>query len=138
MQCRSHSWLPAALPTLEALLPPSRALGASGVQLGTAYLFCPEAHVSPLYRQALSQATENGTTLTNLFSGRPARGISNRFFQESGPMSDAAPAFRMQQRSLRRCGPLQAAPLGTSLPAAEFTRKLAADALRYRDERFSH
>ena len=69
------------------------ALGASGVQLGTAYLSCPEANVSPLYRQALAQAADNTTALTNLFSGRPARGILNRFLQESGPMSDAAPAF---------------------------------------------
>jgi nitronate monooxygenase len=69
------------------------ALGASGVQLGTAYLFCPEANVSPLYRRALEQATDNGTVLTNLFSGRPARGILNRYLQESGPISDAAPPF---------------------------------------------
>src|SRR5215467_15837889 len=66
-------------------------LGASGVQLGTAYLFCPEAKISPLYRRALEQATDNGTALTNLFSGRPARGILNRFLEESGPMSDTAP-----------------------------------------------
>jgi nitronate monooxygenase len=50
------------------------ALGASGVQLGTAYLFSPEASVSPLYRWALEHISDYGTALTNLFSGRPARG----------------------------------------------------------------
>jgi nitronate monooxygenase len=69
------------------------AVGASGVQLGTAYLLCPEANVSPLYGQALSMATENKPALTNLFSGRPARGILNRFLQEAGPMSGYVPAF---------------------------------------------
>jgi nitronate monooxygenase len=60
----------------------SFALGASGVQLGTAYLLCPEANVSPLYRRALEQLADNGTALTNLFSGRAARGIVNRFLRE--------------------------------------------------------
>lgn len=69
------------------------ALGASGVQLGTAYLFCPEANVSPIYRRALSQVRDTGTAVTNLFSGRPARGILNRYLLESEPMSDAALAF---------------------------------------------
>lgn len=62
------------------------ALGASGVQLGTAYLFCPEARVSSLYRRALEQAAEMSTAVTNLFSGRPARGILNRYIRESGSM----------------------------------------------------
>jgi len=120
------------------------ALGASGVQLGTAYLFCPEAKVSPLYLRALEQATANGTALTNLFSGRPARGILNRYLQESGPMSDLAPAFPyaatlvapLRAASERAGSPDfmqlwagQAAGLGKSMPADQFTRKLAADAL---------
>jgi nitronate monooxygenase len=120
------------------------ALGASGVQLGTAYLFCPEANVSPLYRRALEQAAENGTALTNLFSGRPARGILNRYLRESGPMSDAAPAFPHAatlvaplRASSERVGSLdymqlwagQAAGLVKSMPADQFTRNLAADVL---------
>ena len=128
------------------------ALGASGVQLGTAYLFCPEANVSPLYRQALAQAADNTTALTNLFSGRPARGILNRFLQESGPMSDAAPAFPYAATlvaPLRAASEQawsvdymqmwagQAARLARSLPADEFTRNLAADVLSYWHERFS-
>ena len=120
------------------------ALGASGVQLGTAYLFSPEANVSPLYRRALAQAADSGTVLTNLFSGRPARGILNRYLQESGPISDAAPAFPYAATFVaplrvasERAGSLdymqlwagQAAGLAKSMPADQFTRMLAADVL---------
>ena len=66
------------------------ALGASGVQMGTAYLFCPEANVSPVYRQALRAATDTGTTITNLFSGRPARGMLNHYLRGDGPISEDA------------------------------------------------
>ena len=120
------------------------ALGASGVQVGTAYLFCPEANVSPLYRRALEQAADNGTAVTNLFSGRPARGILNRYLQESGPMSDAALPFPYAatlvaplRAASERAGSLdymqlwagQAAGLAKSMPADQFTRQLAADVL---------
>lgn len=122
------------------------ALGASGVQLGTAYLFCPEANVSPLYRGALAHATDNGTAVTNLFSGRPARGILNQYLHESGPMSGLVPPFPYAatlvaplRAASERAGSAaymqmwagQAAGIVTSLPAAEFTRKLAHDALSY-------
>lgn len=121
------------------------ALGASGVQLGTAYLLCPEANVSPVYRRALERAGEKETALTNLFSGRPARGIVNRFLEEAGPMSDAAPAFPYAATLV---APLraasegagsedymqmwagQAAGLAKAMPADDFTRMLAAEALR--------
>ena len=66
-------------------------LGAVAAQIGTAYLFCPEAKVSPLYREALSGTGE--TTITNIYSGRPARGIVNRFIKEVGPLSADAPPF---------------------------------------------
>ncbi|MGJ7903231.1 NAD(P)H-dependent flavin oxidoreductase, partial [Lysobacter sp. 1R34A] len=69
------------------------ALGAAAVQIGTAYLFCPEAKLSPLHRQALQDARDDQTALTNLFTGRPARGIVNRLMRELGPMSALAPAF---------------------------------------------
>lgn len=65
--------------------------GASAVQLGTAYLFCEEASISPLYRAALETDTE--TVLTNVFSGRPARGLMNRLIHELGPISSDAPEF---------------------------------------------
>jgi nitronate monooxygenase len=120
------------------------ALGASGVQLGTAYLFCPEANVSPLYRKALSEVADNGTVLTNLFSGRPARGIQNRYVQGSGAISDAAPPFPYAatlvaplRAASERAGSIdymqlwagQAAALATPRPADQFTRGLAADVL---------
>ncbi len=73
------------------------ALGASAVQLGTAYLLCPEARIGSVHRQALRQALKDAldheTAVTNVFSGRPARGIVNRFVREVGSMSDLAPAF---------------------------------------------
>jgi nitronate monooxygenase len=69
------------------------ALGAAGVQVGTAYLLCPECTTSPVHRAALKSAKAGHTALTNLFTGRPARGIVNRLMQELGPMSAAAPAF---------------------------------------------
>jgi nitronate monooxygenase len=134
----------AVSPTPVALLP--FALGASGVQLGTAYLLCPEASVSPLYRRALEQVADNGTALTNLFSGRPARGILNRYVSESGAMCDAVPAFPYAatlvaplRAASEKAGSAdylqmwagQAATLARSMPADQFTRKIAADALGY-------
>ncbi len=122
------------------------ALGAAGVQLGTAYLSCPEANVSPLYREALKNVGDTGTALTNLFSGRPARGVLNRFIEESGPMSDAVPRFpyagtlvaplrtaseRMGSVDYMQLWAGQAAGLAKSLPAGQFTRNLAADAIGY-------
>ena len=69
------------------------ALGASGVQVGTAYMLCPEATTSALHRAALASPAAQHTALTNLFTGRPARGILNRVMRELGPISAAAPAF---------------------------------------------
>src|SRR5215831_18822748 len=60
-------------------------LGASAVQIGTAYLFCPEARISQVYREALRKADDDDTAITNVFSGRPARGIMNRLMRELGP-----------------------------------------------------
>jgi nitronate monooxygenase len=120
------------------------ALGASGVQLGTAYLFCPEAKVSPLYRRALEHAADSGTAVTNLFSGRPARGILNRYLLECGPMSELAPAFPYAatlvaplRAASEAAGSLdymqlwagEAAGLAKSMPADQFTRNLATDVL---------
>jgi len=121
------------------------ALGAAAVQIGTAYLHCPEAQISPLYRQALKGARDNDTAITNVFTGRPARAIVNRFMREVGPMSDVAPKFPLAAAAL---APLraksemagsadftslwsgQAARLSRELPAAELTRQIAADALK--------
>jgi nitronate monooxygenase len=69
------------------------ALGAAGVQVGTAYLLCPEATTSALHRAALKSDAARHTALTNLMTGRPARGIVNRVMRELGPLSALAPAF---------------------------------------------
>jgi nitronate monooxygenase len=120
------------------------ALGAAGVQLGTAYLFCPEAKVSPLHRAALGRATDDGTALTNVFTGRPARGIVNRAIREIGPISEVAPPFphaATAMAHLRTAAeaegsddftPLwsgQSARLGRTRSAGDLTRSLAFDTL---------
>lgn len=69
------------------------ALGASAVQVGTAYLRTPEAILSALHRRALENARDDGTAPTNLFTGHSARGLYNRFMREAGPLSANAPAF---------------------------------------------
>ncbi len=117
------------------------ALGASGVQVGTAYLLCPEARTSALHRAALQDAASPHTALTNLFTGRPARGIVNRVMRELGPLSPLAPAFPLASAAI---GPLRGAaeaagntdftPLWSgqnasgcrAVPAAEVTQALAA------------
>ena len=69
------------------------AMGAAGVQVGTAYLLCPEATTTALHRAALKSDAARHTALTNIFTGRPARGIVNRIIRELGPITAAAPAF---------------------------------------------
>lgn len=120
------------------------ALGASAVQLGTAYLLCPEAKVLAAHRQALSTAKDSDTALTNLFTGRPARGITTRIMRELGPMSALAPRFPLAGGALMPLRAIseptgnsdfsnlwagQAARLARALPAAELTRNLAENAL---------
>jgi nitronate monooxygenase len=68
-------------------------LGASAVQIGTAYLLCPEATTSPVHRAVLESDDAQHTTITNVFTGRPARGIVNRLIREFGPFNPAAPPF---------------------------------------------
>lgn len=84
----------------------ARALGADAVQVGTAFLCCPEATTSALHRRALMGEAARHTALTNLYSGRPARGIVTRLMRELGPMSDAAPAFPLATAAI---APLRAA-----------------------------
>lgn len=69
------------------------ALGAVGAQAGTAFLLCPEATISDVHRTALRSEAAGHTAITNLFSGRPARGIVNRIMSELGPMNDRVPDF---------------------------------------------
>jgi nitronate monooxygenase len=120
------------------------ALGAAGVQIGTAYLWCPEAKISSPHRAALASARDDGTALTNLMTGRPARGFVNRVMREVGPMSDVAPEFPLAAGALAPLrakaegqgsgdfSPMwagQAAALGRAMPAGELTKALAAEAL---------
>lgn len=87
------------------------ALGAAGVQVGTAYLLCPEATTSRVHRQSIGTlaADRDGsahTALTNLFTGRPARGIVNRVMRDLGPMSLLVPPFPLASAAIH---PLRAA-----------------------------
>ncbi len=76
------------------------ALGAAGVQVGTAYLLCPEATTSAMHRAALQSEAAQHTALTNVFTGRPARGIVNRIMRERGPLSLETPAFPLATAAL--------------------------------------
>ena len=76
------------------------ALGAAAVQIGTAYLLCPEATTSAVHRAALKSDAAHLTALTNLFSGGPARGIVNRIMKELGPTNAAAPPFPLASSAI--------------------------------------
>ena len=115
-------------------------LGAAAVQVGTAYLLCPEATTTTVHRAALKSEAARNTALTNIFTGRPARGIVNRVMRELGPMNSAAPAFPLATSAI---APLRAkgeardsgdfSPLWSGqnatgcreIPAGELTRRLA-------------
>jgi nitronate monooxygenase len=117
------------------------ALGAAGVQVGTSYLRCPEATTSAIHRAALASDAARHTAVTNVFTGRPARGIVNRIVREIGPIAARAPAFPLATAAL---APLRAAaerrgsgdfsPLWSGqdasgcreVPAGALTRELAA------------
>jgi nitronate monooxygenase len=117
------------------------ALGAAAVQVGTAYLLCPEATTSALHRAALTGDDARHTALTTLFTGRPARGIVNRLMRELGPLNAAAPAFPLATAAIaplraaaERAGRADFSPLWSGqntsgckpVPAAQLTRELAA------------
>ncbi len=77
------------------------ALGAAGVQIGSAYLWAFESKISDVHRSALKLARDDTTAVTNLMTGRPARGIVNRLIREVGPISDLAPEFPLGGRGAR-------------------------------------
>ncbi len=79
------------------------ALGAAGVQVGTAYLLCPEATTSPVHRAALKSEAARRTAVTNVFSGRPARGIVNRAVRELGRCGRTSLRSRWPPRPWPRC-----------------------------------
>jgi nitronate monooxygenase len=120
------------------------ALGAAGAQIGTAYLFCPEAKISAPHRAALKAASDDSTVLTNVITGRPARGLATRLVREVGPISDLVPQFPLangaivplraaaEKQGSGDFSPLwsgQAAALGREMGAGELTRSLAEEAL---------
>ena len=118
------------------------ALGAAGVQFGTAFLTCREAGVVDAYKDAILDTAETGTRVTRAFSGRPARGIVNRFMREiDAADADIAP-FPLQNaltRPLRSAAAQQGraeflslwagqgAPLARRQGAAELVARLDAE-----------
>jgi nitronate monooxygenase len=120
------------------------ALGASATAIGTAFLLCPEAGTPPLHREALRHASELGTVVTNVLSGRPARALVNRLVTEIGPISDAAPDFPLamgelaplrtvtESKGSRDFTPLwagQGAALSRELPAKALMQTLVKEAV---------
>lgn len=116
------------------------ALGAAAAQVGTAYLLTPEAKITGFHREALKTATDDNTAVTNLFTGRPARGILNRIMREIGPVSADAPAFPTAGGALMPLRAItekdgrsdfsnmwagQAAGLAREMSSADLTRYLA-------------
>ncbi|HSH43933.1 MAG TPA: nitronate monooxygenase [Arenicellales bacterium] len=116
------------------------ALGAAGVQVGTAYLLCPETDTSAVHRAALKSDSAGHTAVTNVFTGRPARSIVNRIIRELGPISEAAPPFPLavggvaplravaEQQGSGDFSPLWSGqnPAGCrEIPAGQLTRELA-------------
>ncbi|RYZ12988.1 MAG: 2-nitropropane dioxygenase, partial [Comamonadaceae bacterium] len=115
-------------------------MGAVAVQVGTAYLLCHEATTTALHRAALAGPRTEHTALTNLITGRPARGIVNRLMRELGPLADTPPEFPLATAAI---APLKAAAeaIGRDdfstlwcgqdasgcreIPAADMTRRLA-------------
>ena len=121
------------------------ALGASAVQMGTAYLLCPEATISALHRAAIKSANGKPSAISNVLTGRPARVLVNRIVREVGPLATDVPSFPLGAIAL---DPLrkkaesegsadftgltagEAAALCRELPAGELTLKLAAETLQ--------
>jgi nitronate monooxygenase len=116
------------------------ALGAAGVQVGTAYLLCPETATSAIHRRALKSESARHTAVTNVLTGRPARSIMNRLIRELGPMTALAPEFplaaggvmplraKAEAQGSSDFSPLWAGQNATGcreMPAAELTRQLA-------------
>ena len=139
--CPAQRLVKSTLPSFSAA---AFALGAAGVQIGTAYLRCPESKVTAGGRTALAQGMDDSTVITNVMTGGPARGLVNRVMREVGPISPDAPAYPHAATAL---GPLKAAAekqgkvdftnlwagqavgLARDMPAAELTRALAGAAL---------
>jgi nitronate monooxygenase len=116
-------------------------LGAAAAQVGTAYLLCPEVTTTAVHRAALKSDAAMSTALTNVFTGRPARGIVNRLMRELGPMKPIAPPFPLAASAIfplraaaeaRNCNDFSFLWAGQNahgcreLTAADLTRELGA------------
>lgn len=119
------------------------ALGASGVQMGTAFLLCPESAASPIHREMLQQGRDDSTVVTRAFTGRPARTIVNRFVEEMASQDGEVAAFPLQdsltlplhlesvEQGSKDFAALfsgQASALSRTLPAGELVDALVAEA----------
>ena len=120
------------------------ALGASAVQIGTAFMLCPEAATSNLQRKVLTAASDVGTRVTRALTGRPARALVNRYVREmsdfdesdlpdyplirglAGPLGAAAAKSGSDDFSTMWAG--QAAALGREMPAGELVMTLMDEA----------
>lgn len=98
------------------------ALGAAGVQVGTAYLFTPEALLPLAHRAALAEARDDNTLITDVFTGRPARAVVNRLMLEAGPFGAEVPAFPLAAGAL--------APLRQNGENRDFTNAWAGQSAR--------
>ena len=118
------------------------ALGASAVQLGTAFLTCPESATHPIYRRALNEARDDQTRITHAFSGRPARGLNNRYLREMTGHEDIYPDFPilntltgpLRKASAKENNPDfmslwsgQSAAMSRNLPASELIQLLVIE-----------
>jgi nitronate monooxygenase len=120
------------------------ALGAQAAQLGTAFIACPESGAPQVHKDLLLKEKEDNTRLTEKFSGKPARGLANRFMQEMAAKDAPQLAFPAQnsvtgkmRQAAAKSGKSdflamwagQAAPLSRALPAAELVARLEAEAI---------
>ncbi len=118
------------------------ALGASAVQLGTAFLTCPESATHPIYRRALNEARDDQTRITHAFSGRPARGLENRYLLEMAGHEARYPDFPilnsltgpLRKTSAKENNPDflslwsgQSAAMSRNLPASELIQLLVTE-----------
>ena len=105
------------------------ALGAAGVQIGSAYLRCPESKLIAPARKALTEASDEATIITNVMTGRPARGVANRLMREVGPVAAEAPPYPHAATAL---SPLKAA--AEKLGRTDFTNLWSGQAIRLAPE----
>ena len=117
-------------------------LGAQGVQLGTAFLKCPEASVHPLWKKALENSGSRETRITSAFTGRPARGIVNHLIKETEGKGYILPDFpkvgsiikplansvaQKGDESFLSLWAGQSAPMSKSLPAKDLVQELTKE-----------